>query len=84
MMKFGLSRSFSFPRSAWERTTASLCVVMRLPRSGRGLRYHAERGNEGWDRGRAIRAIRTFGCVSLTLSAATGSRNRAIAALHRG
>ena len=41
--------TFSFPRSAWERTAATLCVA---PCAGRDAerpdcRSHAERGHEG-------------------------------------
>ncbi|MEX2317666.1 MAG: prepilin-type N-terminal cleavage/methylation domain-containing protein [Pirellulales bacterium] len=42
-------KSTSFPRSAWERDASTLCVecAASWPQSGRILRSHAERGNEG-------------------------------------
>ena len=41
-------RLLSFPRSAWERTSATLCVASAIRRDAErpGVRSHAERGNE--------------------------------------
>ncbi|MEX2317668.1 MAG: hypothetical protein WD669_10990 [Pirellulales bacterium] len=43
----------SFPRSAWERKAATLCVAggIEWPQSGQAVRSHAERGNERAERG---------------------------------
>jgi len=40
---------FSFPRSAWERMGATLCVAVFAGQAAErpDVRSHAERGNEG-------------------------------------